>query len=168
MPVSSSVKSTHANFASARNVGNSRKPLRHNSSIMRHAHSLWAKGTAVQLAEITGYCERTAENWMGGHTRLPADALCLLLQSKWGRGFLAASMAEAEPTWWKKLKSFFNAIDVLSMQAITRRKIKETLDADFETAQALAHTSASLFQAEEFYSPAPRAAARGRAVVARR
>lgn len=144
----------------------SRRGLRSNSVIMLQAHALWPVKTAHKVAEITGYSSRAVQEWDAQRARIPADALAALLQSDWGREFLAAVMEQAEPRWWVKLKAFFRALDVMTMQRITRRKLKEALDAD----QYLAPSAAQMFQDEEFYSaqPAPprqhhRAVVRGKA-----
>lgn len=127
----------------------SRRGLRTNSVIMLQAHDLWPLKTAQKVAEITGYSSRAVQDWDAQRARIPADALAALLQSDWGREFLAAVMEQAEPRWWTKLKAFFNALDVMAMQRITRRKLKEALDAD----QYLAPSAAQMFQDEEFYRP---------------
>lgn len=150
-------------------VGSHRTHLRTNSVIMLRAHSLWPVKTAAAVAEITGYSTRAVENWDAERARIPGDAVASLLQSEWGREFLAAVMAENEPIWWMKLKAFFNAIDVMSMQRATRRKLKEALDADQASRQTFALPAASMFQDEEFYSSQPSPAARAaRAVVGRK
>lgn len=146
--------------------GQRRTSRRSNSVIMLRAHALWPVKTAQKVAEITGYSSRAVENWDAERARIPADALAALLQSEWGREFLAAVMAEAQPRWWIKLKAFFNALDVMAMQRVTRRKLKEALDAD----QSFAFPHAAMLQDEEFFGgqPSPdrrmdRAVVRGKA-----
>jgi hypothetical protein len=140
-----------ANSPSAEPCGNHRRTLRTNSVVMLHAHDLWPKKTAARVAEITGYAVRTVEDWDASRARIPADALAALLQSEWGRGFLAAVMADQQPRWWMKLKAFFNALDVMTMQRVTRRKLKDALDAD--AAFSLPH--AAFLQDEEFFGAQP-------------
>lgn len=118
---------------------------------MLQAHALWPSKMAARVAEITGYSSRAVENWDAKRARIPADALAALLHSEWGREFLSAVMEQAQPRWWIKLKAFFNALDVMTMQRITRRKLKEALDAD----QYLAPSAAQMFQDEEFYGAQP-------------
>lgn len=154
-----------AKTATEGHFGKSRSRLRTNSVIMLRAHALWPRGTAGEVAAITGYSTRAVEDWDAQRARIPGDALVALLQSEWGRQFLAAVMADSEPRWWLKLKALFNALDVVAMQRATRRKLKEALDAD----QLLAPSAAALFQDEEFYSPHLEAAReRDRALVDKR
>jgi hypothetical protein len=140
-----------ANSVSEERFGKSRTSLRTNSVIMLQAHSLWPAKTAQRVAEITGYSSRAVENWDAERARIPGDALAALLQSEWGREFLAAVMEQAQPRWWTKLQAFFRALDVMSMQRITRRKLKEALDAD----AAFTPPHAQMLQDEEFYSAQP-------------
>jgi len=140
-----------ANSGTEQRFGKSRTNLRTNSVVMLQAHALWPVKTAARVAEITGYSSRAVENWDAERARIPGDAIASLLQSEWGREFLAAVMEQAQPRWWIKLKAFFNAIDVMTMQRITRRKLKEALDAD----QYLAPSAAQMFQDEEFYGAQP-------------
>jgi hypothetical protein len=88
---------------------------------------------------------------MDGTVKIPSNKFILLLQSDWGREFLAAVMADAEPRWWVRLKAFFNALDVMAMQRVTRRKLKEALDADYASQVPFA----AVLQDEEFYSAQP-------------
>jgi hypothetical protein len=165
MGLPSPVTPNCANPRTEQVFGGRRTGLRTNSVVMLHAHSLWPAKTAARVAEITGYSSRAVENWDAERARIPGDALAALLQSEWGRGFLAAVMADAQPSWWMKLKAFFNALDVMTMQRATRRKLKEALDAD----AAFSPPHAALFQDEEFYSAQPSPArAVDRTVVARR
>jgi hypothetical protein len=140
-----------ANLVPAGNSGRSRRKLRSNVLIFERACELFPSKTALQIAEITGAPLRTVESWMEGTVKIPTDAFVALLHSDYGRDFLAAVMADAEPRWWVKLKAFFRALDVMAMQRITRRKLKEALDADF----ALQIPHAALFQDEDFYSAQP-------------
>jgi hypothetical protein len=154
-----------AKSGTERLFGERRTSRRSNSVIMLRAHALWPVKTAQKVAEITGYSSRSVENWDAERARIPADALAALLQSEWGREFLAAVMEQAQPRWWIKLKAFFNALDVLAMQRATRRKLKEALDAD----HAFEFPHAALLQDEEFFGgqPAPTRAPH-RAVAAHR
>lgn len=151
-----------ANSVTEQRFGKSRTNLRTNSVVMLQAHALWPVKTAARVAEITGYSSRAVENWDAERARIPADALAALLHSEWGREFLAAVMEQAQPRWWMKLKAFFNAIDVMTMQRVTRRKLKEALDADI----SFAPSASQMLQDEEFYSAQPSPARQqNRAVV---
>ena len=151
MSAASRASHSRANAGTTDNCGERRRTLRTNSVVMLHAHDLWPAKTAARVAEITGYAVRTVEDWDASRARIPADALAALLQSEWGRGFLAAVMAGNEPSWWTKLKAFFNALDVMTMQRATRRKLREALDAD----AAFTPPHAALLQDEEFYCAQP-------------
>src|SRR5882724_9175903 len=153
MPAVSAPPTKVAKMEPEGHFGKNRRRLRTNTVIMLHAHGLWPVGTAAEVAAVTGYSTRAVEDWDANRARIPGDALALLLQSDWGRGFLSALMEQAQPRWWTKLKAFFSAIDGIALQRITRRKFKEALDADY--ASQIPH--AALFQDEEFYiaQPAP-------------
>ena len=151
MSAASRASHSRANSSTEQVFGERRTGLRTNSVIMLHAHDLWPAKTAASVAEITGYSTRAVENWDADRARIPADALAALLQSEWGRGFLAAVMAGNEPSWWMKLKAFFNALDVMTMQRATRRKLREAIDAD----AAFTPPHAALLQDEEFYRAQP-------------
>lgn len=154
-----------ANLGTAGNCGTSRRKLRSNVRLVAAAREVFPIKTALQLAEITGYPLRTVEAWLTGSVKIPTDAFVALLHSEHGRHFLAGVMADAEPRWWVKLKAFFNALDIMTMQRATRRKLKEALDAD--AAFAIPHST--LFQDEEFYSAQPSPARQShRAVVGRK
>ncbi len=129
----------------------SRNFLRSNLKIVETARELYPVKTAMQLAEITGYPQRTVEYWLTGDKKIPTDAFVALLHSDQGREFLAGVMTDATPRWWLQLKAFFSAIDLAVAQRIHRRKMKALLDGDF--AQQIPH--AALFQDEEFYSAQP-------------
>lgn len=156
----------YAKQKAASSGGRSRNFLRSNLKIVEKARELYPVKTALQLAEITGYPQRTVEYWLTGDKKIPTDAFVALLHSDQGREFLAGVMTDATPRWWLQLKAFFGAIDLAVAQRIHRRKMKALLDGDF--AQQIPH--AALFQDEEFYSaqPAPphhpyRAVVRGKA-----
>ncbi len=134
----------------------SRRMLRSNLRIVETASDLFPVKTALQLSDITGAPLRTVESWLTGNVKIPSDALIALLQSDCGREFLAAVMADAEPRWWVRLKAFFRALDVMAMQRITRRKLKEALDAD----QAFAPPFAAMLQDEDFFGSQPSPARR--------
>jgi hypothetical protein len=129
----------------------SRNFLRSNLKIVEKARELYPVKTAMQLAEITGYPQRTVEYWLTGDKKIPTDAFVALLHSDQGREFLAGVMTDATPRWWLQLKAFFGAIDLAVAQRIHRRKMKALLDGDF--AQQIPH--AALFQDEEFYGAQP-------------
>jgi hypothetical protein len=140
-----------ANQGTAGISGRSRRNLRSNVRLVATARELFPIKTAPQLAEITGYPLRTVEAWLTGSVKIPTDAFVALLHSDYGREFLAGVMADAEPRWWMKLKAFFRALDVMSMQRATRRKLKEALDAD----HSFSFPHAAMLQDEEFYSAQP-------------
>jgi hypothetical protein len=151
MPASSATTRNFAKIDTAGNCVRSRRKLRSNVLLIERARELFPIKTAPQLAEITGYPQRTVESWLTGSVKIPTDAFVSLLHSEHGREFLAAVMTDATPRWWLQLKAFFGAIDLAVAQRIHRRKMKALLDDDF--ASQIPH--AALFQDEEFYSAQP-------------
>jgi hypothetical protein len=140
-----------AKLTTAANGSRTRRKLRSNVQIIDCAIDLFPNKTSLQLAEITNTPLRTVEAWMTGAVKIPSDKFILLLQSDWGRDFLSAVMVDAEPRWWTKLKAFFNALDIMSMQRITRRKLKEALDADYVSQVS----AAQMLQDETYYAGQP-------------
>lgn len=155
MPRPSPKRDGLANPRIERSFASKRTSVRENGVIMLRAHALWPMKTAQHVAAITGYSTRAVENWDAERARIPADALTALLRSEWGREFLAAVMADAEPRWWVRLKAFFHALDVVAMQRVTRRKLKEALDAEQAARQAASPSYAQGLSDEAFYSGQP-------------
>lgn len=111
--------------------GNRRRALLLNAAVMRRSRDLFAVKTAFHLSDITGYSVRACESWLSEKVVIPSDALVLLLHSEWGRDFLATVMADNTPRWWKQLKAWLTAVDILAVEKKLRRKRKELLD-EFE------------------------------------
>jgi hypothetical protein len=129
-------------------VGQYRRGRRLNADVMRISRDVFPVKTALHLADITGYSVRACERWLSDSVVLPADALASLLQSEWGRDFLAAVMADNTPRWWLKLKAWIGAVDLASAERKHRRKLRELLD----DANQAPGTAALLLQDEDFYS----------------
>lgn len=138
-----------------------RKGLRLNSQVMQISRGLFPLKTSQHLADITGYSVRSCEYWLSEKSVLPADALAALMQSEWGRDFLAAVMTDCTPRWWLKLKAWIQAVDLAAAERKHRRKLRELLD----DANQAPGAAALLLQDEDFYSGQPhpvRALAKGR------
>lgn len=132
-------------------VGQCRRGSRLNADVMRQARGTFPVKTAHHLADITGYSVRACERWLSERVVIPADALASLLQSEWGRDFLAAVMTDNTPRWWLKLKAWMQAIDLAAAERKHRRKLRELLD----DANQAPHSAAMLLQDEDFYSGQP-------------
>ena len=135
--------------------GNRRRALRLNSAVMQKSRDVFPLKTAHHLAEITGYSLRTVEYWLSEKVTIPADALAALLQSEWGRDYLAAVMADTTPRWWLGLKALISRITYDAAQARLARKYKELLDE--EALAARPYPASPVLQDDPFYQgqPAP-------------
>lgn len=155
----SAASATLPTFAKKRTedvVGNRHRALRLNSALMQKSRSLFSLKTAHHLHEITGYSLRSCEAWLSERVVIPAGALAALLQSEWGRDFLAAVMTDNTPRWWLQLKAWISAVDYAAMEIKQRRKLRELLNDAAQSPGA----AALLVQDEDFYrgQPDPRQA----------
>lgn len=132
-------------------VGRNRRGSRLNADLMRKSRDLFPVKTAHHLADITGYSVRACERWLSDRVVIPSDALALLIQSEWGRDFLAAVMTDNTPRWWLQLKAWIGAIDLAAAERKHRRKLRELLD----DANQAPGAAALLLQDEDFYSGQP-------------
>jgi hypothetical protein len=142
-------------------VGEHRRGRRLNSDLMRKSRDVFPVKTAHHLADITGYSVRACERWLSESVVIPSDAMASLLQSEWGRDFLAAVMTDYTPRWWLKLRAWIDAVDLAAAERKHRRKLRELLD----DANQAPGSAALLLQDEDFYSGQPypaRALAKGR------
>jgi|SRR6185312_1017150 len=126
----------YAKTGTTPSCGNRRRALRLNAAVMRKSRDLFCVKTAHHLADITGYSVRACENWLSEKVVIPSDALALLLHSEWGRDFLSTVMADNTPRWWKQLKAWLSAVDLLAVERKLRRQRKELLNGEFEYAPA--------------------------------
>lgn len=133
-------------------VGSYRRGRRLNDNVMRVSRVCFPVKTSRHLSEMTGYSVRACERWLSGDVVLPADALAALLQSGWGREFLAGVMADHTPRWWLKLKAWIGAVDLAEAERKHRRKLRELLD----DANQAPGAAALLLQDEDFYAGQPR------------
>lgn len=156
MPAASAVKAGFAKTATDACVGTSRRGRRLNADVMRISRACFPVKTAHHLSDITGYSVRASERWLSERVVIPTDALAALLQSEWGRDFLAAVMTDHTPRWWLQLKAWLAAVDYAAMERKQRRKLRELLD---DAAQSPG-SAALLLQDEDFYrgQPDPRQA----------
>jgi hypothetical protein len=141
--------------------GQHRRGRRLNADLMRKSRDVFPVKTAHHLADITGYSVRACERWLSERVVIPGDALASLLQSEWGRDFLAAVMTDNTPRWWLQLKAWIGAVDLASAERKHRRKLRELLD----DANQAPGAAAMLLQDEPFYSGQPnplRSMAKGR------
>lgn len=136
-------------------VGNHRRALRLNTSVMQTSRVVFPIKTAHHLSDITGYSVRACERWLSERVVIPSDALAALLQSEWGRDFLSAVMADNTPRWWLKLKAWIGAVDLAAAERKHRRKLRELLD----DANQAPGAAALLLQDEDFYAGQPSPAA---------
>src|SRR4051812_9808590 len=132
-------------------VGQYRRGRRLNADLMRKSRDVFPVKTAHHLADITGYSVRACERWLSDRVVIPSDALALLIQSEWGRDFLAAVMTDNTPRWWMQLKAWIQAIDLAAAERKHRRKLRELLD----DANQAPGAAALLLQDELFYSGQP-------------
>lgn len=143
-----------ANYVTADICGNRRRALRLNSSVMQKSRDVFPVKTAHHLADITGYSLRTAEYWLSEKVVIPSDALAALIQSQWGREYLAAVMTDSTPRWWLTFKAHLKRISFEAAEALQARKYQELLN---EEAEAQSHRATPLFQDDPFFEgqPAP-------------
>lgn len=132
-------------------VGQNRRGSRLNADLMRKSRDVFPVKTAHHLADITGYSVRACERWLSERVVIPSDALASLLQSEWGRDFLAAVMTDNTPRWWLQLKAWIQAIDLAAAERKHRRKLRELLDDANQSPRA----AALLLQDEDFYAGQP-------------
>jgi hypothetical protein len=153
MIASSAMPPNRANYVTADHCGNRRRALRLNSAVMQKSRDLFSVKTAHHLAEITGYSLRTTEYWLSEKVAIPSDALAALIQSEWGREYLAAVMADSTPRWWRAFKALISRINHDAAQAQEERKYREMLDE--QAAFARAHPTAPRLQDDPFYEGQP-------------
>ncbi len=136
-------------------VGEARRGCRLNDSVMQISRDLFPLKTALHLSDATGYSVRTCERWLNEDVVLPAPALASLIQSEWGREYLAAVMVDSTPRWWLAFKALLKRISYDAQQALQAKRYKEILDE--EAAVARAYPSSPMFQDDPFYEgqPAP-------------
>lgn len=149
MNATSAITPNRANFVTADHCGNRRRALRLNSAVMQKSRDVFPLKTAHHLADITGYSLRTVEYWLSEKAVLPADALAALIQSEWGRDYLAAVMAETTPKWWLRVKALLKRISFDAAQAAQAREYKALLDEEAEATRARPATPR--FQDDPFY-----------------
>jgi hypothetical protein len=130
-----------------------RKGLRLNASVMQISRGLFPLKTSQHLAEITGYSVRSCEYWLSEKSVLPADALAALIQSEWGREYLAAVMAQTTPRWWLTFKALLKRISLEAAQAREERLYREMLDEEAEARRGRPATPR--YQDDPFYEGQP-------------
>lgn len=148
MSVSIAKPTNRANYVTADHCGQRRRALRLNSSVMQKTRDVFPIKTAHHLADITGYSLRTAEYWLSEKVVIPSDALAALIQSEWGREFLAAVMTDSAPRWWMTLKAYLKRISIEAQQARQERDYRELLDAEVE---ARKYQATPVLQDDPFY-----------------
>lgn len=155
MPKTSAITTNRANYVTADYCGNRRRALRLNAAVMQKSRDLFSLKTAHHLAEITGYSLRTCEYWLSEKVVIPSDALAALIQSEWGREYLAAVMVDQTPRWWLSLKALIARMSADAARAIQERKYREMLDEEARAERA--YSAAPRFQDDPFYEgqPAP-------------
>lgn len=151
MAPAKAISDNRANFVTADHCGNRRRALRLTVELMQRSRAVFPVKTALHLADITGYSLRNCEYWLSGKATIPGDALAALLQSEWGREFLAAVMTDNTPRWWMKLKAWMASVDLATAERKQRRKLRELLD----DANQSPNAAALLLQDEDFYSGQP-------------
>jgi hypothetical protein len=132
-------------------VGWNRRGRRLTVQIMQKSRVVFPVKTSHHLSDITGYSVRACERWLSERVVIPSDALASLLQSEWGRDFLAAVMTDSTPHWWMKLKAWIAAVDLAAAERKHRRKLRELLDDANQAPGAVA----LLLQDEDFYAGQP-------------
>jgi hypothetical protein len=142
-----------ANLCTTETCGGSRKNLRCDVQVISVCQALFPIKAALNISDLTGYPLRTVEYWFAGG-KMPADALALLIRSEYGLSFVAAIMTDAQPSWWRKIKSYVLSLDSLSFHRVAQRKLKEALDEDTQFNADFARTQASLsVRDEDFFGP---------------
>lgn len=157
MPEALAKSSSFANSDTDAVVGNSRRSLRLNAVLMQKSRDFFPVKTAMHLSDITGYSTRACERWLSEKTVLPSDALAALIQSEWGRDYLACVMTDTTPRWWMRLVAIFKRIDIEVAEAQAARRYRELLDD--EASRTHAYPASLYVQDEPFMSgqltPAP-------------
>jgi hypothetical protein len=129
-------------------VGQSRRGLRLNTFVMQKSRDVFPVKTAHHLADVTGYSVRAAERWLSEKVVIPSDALASLIQSEWGREYLAAVMTDSTPRWWLIFKAHLKRISFEAAEALQARKYKELLN---EEADARKYHATPLYQDDPYY-----------------
>lgn len=151
MDRTSAIASNCAKPVSGDSVGWHRRGRRLTVHLMQKSRVVFPVKTSHYLSDITGYSVRACEGWLSGRVVIPADALASLIQSEWGRDFLAAVMADTTPQWWMRLKAWIQAVDLAAAERKHRRKLRELLD----DANQASGAAALLLQDEDFYAGQP-------------
>lgn len=149
----SSERPNRANYVTADHCGNRVRALRLNRSVMQKTRDIFPVKTAHYLADITGYSLRSCEYWLSEKVVVPSDALAALIQSEWGRDYLAAVMADSTPRWWLVLKALLKRMSADAARAHQEKTYREMLDEEAEVARA--YPTAPMFQDDSFYAGQP-------------
>ncbi len=158
---SSTAIGNRANYVTADHCGNRRRALRLNGDVMQKSRAVFPVKTAHYLADITGYSLRSCEYWLSGKAVLPADALAALLQSEYGRDFLAVVMTDNTWRWWLRLKAWMASVDLAAAEVKQRRKLRELLDDVARSHPVSSFVSDPDFREGQPYPPRPLAQAKG-------
>jgi len=153
MGQASPITPNRANCVTADHRGNRRRALRLNASLMQKSRDFFPLKTAHHLAEITGYSLRSCEYWLSERAVIPSDALAALIQSEWGRDYLAAVMTETTPKWWLVMKAYLKRISFEAQQARQDRDYRKMLEEEAQLARA--YPSAPMFQDDPFFEGQP-------------
>lgn len=115
---------------------------------------LFPRKTWARVVELLHVSPRVAKHRLAGTREFTAGELAGLLRSEFGQRFLIAVMADAEPAWWRRLRSQLQITDARHYERLARRKIKEAVQHADDTVAALSRAETALcLQDEEFYGP---------------
>lgn len=121
------------------------------SAVMRTAHRLWPRKTALTLSDRARVSPRSVERWQQDKGSLSADALAHLIRSEEGFEFLCAVMENHKPRWWRLVQPFMAIAD--AQAALRRAILKGARDAEQDHAAALARAAAHAVHDPQFTSP---------------
>jgi hypothetical protein len=130
----------------------SRLPLA--SVIGKVCQWLWPVKPDYELAYRVGSSDRACREIVAGRAVISTEKLALLLRSEEGIVFLAAIMADAQPTWWARFIEQTKIHDARRKAARLQRELRETMNAVDETTAAIARAeTAAAVSDEEFHRP---------------
>lgn len=115
------------------------------------ARAISPRKTWGYLASLIHVHERVAKHRLAGTREFTTAELAVMLRSERGIDYLVAVMGEAEPAWWRKIKSHIAVAEAARVQGVARRKLKEAIHADADLAAAIAR--AAVFPDEDFHRP---------------
>lgn len=120
-----------------------------NSAVLSVLRALLGPKPWTALADWFGLSNGAARKKMYGERALSADEIAALLRSEHGRDVLAALMGDAQPKWWRAVKSQTLVIESKQASYRAKRMLREAIDVVDETEHAIDRVETALALSHE-------------------